>query len=232
MASLPKFEFKRWMKVSLLVIVLLLLYANRPGRNDDKSDNRNASVGGTAVSPTTTIISPPRTSIVRVPTSAGTGPFGPGATSGGTSSNGTGGQNGSGAFPGAGDGSSGGNGGSQSRVIPPGNGTAPSGGGAGNPQLPGGVATTPTTLGRGPQIPLPDGRTSTTAVVSPAIPPPSSATDPPCHPSYSGICLPFTTRVDCAVTGGPGPIYANGPFRVVGPDVYNLDPDRNGIGCG
>lgn len=44
-----------------------------------------------------------------------------------------------------------------------------------------------------------------------------------CHPSYAGHCLPVGRDLDC--------IDVPGPVRVVGPDVYRLDRDRDGIGC-
>lgn len=37
--------------------------------------------------------------------------------------------------------------------------------------------------------------------------------------------------VDCAGKGGNGPIFVQGPFRVVGEDVYDLDADGDGIAC-
>jgi len=53
-----------------------------------------------------------------------------------------------------------------------------------------------------------------------------------CHSSYVGICIaPGNSDVDCAGGRGNGPRYAQGPFRVVGPDQYGLDRDRDGIGC-
>lgn len=36
---------------------------------------------------------------------------------------------------------------------------------------------------------------------------------------------------DCAGGGGDGPIYVQGPFRLIGPDVYGLDRDGDGIAC-
>lgn len=44
-----------------------------------------------------------------------------------------------------------------------------------------------------------------------------------CHPSYVGKCLPIGRDVDCPDIGGS--------VSVVGPDVYRLDRDRDGIGC-
>jgi hypothetical protein len=53
-----------------------------------------------------------------------------------------------------------------------------------------------------------------------------------CDPNYSGRCVPMTGRdVDCAGKGGNGPIFVQGPFRVVREDVYDLDADGDGIAC-
>jgi resuscitation-promoting factor RpfB len=52
-----------------------------------------------------------------------------------------------------------------------------------------------------------------------------------CHPSYTGVCVPFADDVDCAGGSGDGPAYVRGPLRVVGPDVYGLDRDGDGIAC-
>ncbi|MFC0158883.1 YHYH domain-containing protein [Mameliella alba] len=65
-------------------------------------------------------------------------------------------------------------------------------------------------------------------------PPPAAAprSGSGCHPSYAGICIPANASdVDCAGGSGNGPVYARGPFQVVGPDVYGLDRDRDGWGC-
>jgi hypothetical protein len=67
-------------------------------------------------------------------------------------------------------------------------------------------------------------------------PPPPPPTEPPpqaqnCHPSYAGACLdPNCSDYDCAGGSGNGPCYT-GPVRVVGPDVYDLDRDNDGLGC-
>lgn len=54
---------------------------------------------------------------------------------------------------------------------------------------------------------------------------------PACHPSYAGACLdPDASDYDCAGGSGNGPLYT-GTVRVVGPDVFDLDRDGNGIGC-
>lgn len=57
-------------------------------------------------------------------------------------------------------------------------------------------------------------------------------TSPSCHPSYAGACVPIASDVDCAGGSGNGPAYVEGPVRIVGPDVYELDGnDNDGIGC-
>lgn len=58
---------------------------------------------------------------------------------------------------------------------------------------------------------------------------PSFAQD--CHPSYELVCVPVASDVDCAGGNGNGPEYVRGPVRVVGPDVYKLDRDGDGIAC-
>ena len=52
-----------------------------------------------------------------------------------------------------------------------------------------------------------------------------------CHPSYEWVCVPFASDVDCAGGRGDGPAYVRGPVKVVGPDVYDLDRDGDGIAC-
>jgi hypothetical protein len=37
--------------------------------------------------------------------------------------------------------------------------------------------------------------------------------------------------VDCVGGSGNGPACVRGPVHVVGPDVYDLDRDGNGVGC-
>jgi hypothetical protein len=51
-----------------------------------------------------------------------------------------------------------------------------------------------------------------------------------CHPSYSGCLNPNATDYDCAGGSGNGPYYT-GTVRVIGPDVFGLDRDGDGIGC-
>ena len=52
-----------------------------------------------------------------------------------------------------------------------------------------------------------------------------------CHASYEGACVPIASDVDCAGGSGNGPAYVRGPVYVVGPDVYGLDRDGDGIAC-
>jgi hypothetical protein len=52
-----------------------------------------------------------------------------------------------------------------------------------------------------------------------------------CHPSYTGACLdPYASDYDCRGGSGNGPKYT-GIVRVVGPDVFRLDADHDGVGC-
>lgn len=71
--------------------------------------------------------------------------------------------------------------------------------------------------------------TQVTAVGTKAAAPPPPAQS--CHPSYTGACVPFASDVDCAGGGGNGPAYVRGPVYVVGPDVYDLDRDGDGVAC-
>ena len=50
-----------------------------------------------------------------------------------------------------------------------------------------------------------------------------------CHPSYVP-CVPIVSDVDCAGGSGNAPV-TTGRVTVVGPDVYDLDRDGDGIGC-
>jgi hypothetical protein len=50
-----------------------------------------------------------------------------------------------------------------------------------------------------------------------------------CHPSYRP-CLPIVSDIDCLGGSGNGPYYT-GRVEVIGPDVYGLDSDNDGIGC-
>ena len=61
-------------------------------------------------------------------------------------------------------------------------------------------------------------------------PKPTTTVKPKCHPSYSP-CVPIASDVDCAGGSGDGPVYVRGPVKVIGPDVYRLDADHDGLGC-
>jgi hypothetical protein len=67
-----------------------------------------------------------------------------------------------------------------------------------------------------------------------ASPPAETTTQQPaskCDPNYAGACVPIASDVDCAGGSGNGPAYVQGPVRVVGTDIYDLDRDGDGIGC-
>ena len=59
----------------------------------------------------------------------------------------------------------------------------------------------------------------------------SASAQQACHSSYEGTCVPVATDVDCAGGSGNGPAYVRGPVYVVGPDVYGLDRDGDGVAC-
>ncbi|HKX72398.1 MAG TPA: G5 domain-containing protein [Candidatus Saccharimonadales bacterium] len=85
------------------------------------------------------------------------------------------------------------------------------------------VALAPVTevVALGAKVPAPAPK----PIVAPA-PQPSN-----CHASYTGACVPIASDVDCAGGTGNGPAYVAGPVTVIGPDVYDLDRDGNGVGC-
>ena len=58
----------------------------------------------------------------------------------------------------------------------------------------------------------------------------ATGSSPGCDPNYWG-CVPIASDVDCAGRGGNGPAYVQGPVRVIGSDIYQLDGDGDGIGC-
>lgn len=51
-----------------------------------------------------------------------------------------------------------------------------------------------------------------------------------CDPNYTP-CVPKASDVDCAGGSGDGPVYVEGPVRVIGRDIYRLDSDGDGWGC-
>lgn len=79
--------------------------------------------------------------------------------------------------------------------------------------------------------PSPRATVVTTTRVAPA--PAAAASAGGCHPSYAGACVPSGfSDVDCAGGKGNGPGYVSAKnFRVVGPDVYGLDSDGDGLAC-
>ncbi len=65
---------------------------------------------------------------------------------------------------------------------------------------------------------------------TPAPPPPVQSGN--CNPSYPDVCLQDGIGdYDCAGGSGNGPNYVRGPFRVIPPDSFGLDRDKDGIGC-
>lgn len=95
------------------------------------------------------------------------------------------------------------------------------------------LASTSTTATAARAVPAPAAPTTapTVARLVPTTAPPAAAAG--CHPSYAGACVPTGfSDVDCAGGSGDGPGYVSEKrFRVVGPDVYRLDSDGDGIAC-
>lgn len=60
----------------------------------------------------------------------------------------------------------------------------------------------------------------------PAVPQPGG-----CDSNYADACVPVASDVDCAGGSGDGPGYVQGPVRIVGSDIYDLDRDGDGIAC-
>lgn len=58
----------------------------------------------------------------------------------------------------------------------------------------------------------------------------ASLPSPDCHVNYGG-CVPIASDVDCLGSNLDGPIFIEGPVEVLGPDVYGLDRDHDGVGC-
>lgn len=60
----------------------------------------------------------------------------------------------------------------------------------------------------------------------PSRPPPN------CDPAYPGVCLKDDIGdYDCRSGPGNGPNYVSGPIKVLPPDPFGLDSDRDGVGC-
>jgi hypothetical protein len=103
-----------------------------------------------------------------------------------------------------------------------------------------GCAATDGTSGTLASEAMPTPKAESTTEVPPAskpapTPKPEPTTEAPpapaCHSSYVGACLePDASDYDCAGGSGNGPKYT-GRVTVVGPDVFDLDRDGDGIGC-
>jgi hypothetical protein len=65
----------------------------------------------------------------------------------------------------------------------------------------------------------------------PAAPVPLVPQPGGCDPNYADACVPIASDVDCAGGSGDGPAYVQGPVRIVGSDIYDLDRDGDGIAC-
>ncbi|HLG00294.1 MAG TPA: hypothetical protein VI916_07475 [Acidimicrobiia bacterium] len=100
-------------------------------------------------------------------------------------------------------------------------------------------ASTTSTSSSTTTLPLPPttrGPVTTVTTARPATTRPVPVTSAPlpspaCHPSYEGACVPAdASDVDCVGGSGNGPAYT-GRVTVVGPDVYDLDRDGDGVGC-
>lgn len=106
--------------------------------------------------------------------------------------------------------------------------------------------TTGMSPGSGSLVPAESNRTGTPTPVFQATPDKSTTSEIPgppvktpltmsptseCHPSYEGACLRLeASDYDCIGGSDDGPFYT-GRVRVVGPDVFGLDADGDGIGC-
>ena len=90
-----------------------------------------------------------------------------------------------------------------------------------------------TTLAPATTLPPTTSAPATTRPTSPPVTaPPATAAPAGCHSSYAGACVPIASDVDCGGGSGNGPAYVyDKNFQVVGPDVYGLDSDNDGIGC-
>jgi hypothetical protein len=66
--------------------------------------------------------------------------------------------------------------------------------------------------------------------ITPPTPLVASAPAGSCSPNYDP-CVPIASDVDCAGGKGNGPVYVQGPIRVIGADIYGLDGNNDGVGC-
>jgi hypothetical protein len=97
------------------------------------------------------------------------------------------------------------------------------------------TAPPPTTAAPPPPPPTTSRPPTTAAPTTTAPPPPPTTAQPPpdpaCDPNYSG-CVPVASDVDCAGRGHDGPAFVDGPVWVIGDDIYHLDRNGDGVGCG
>jgi hypothetical protein len=69
------------------------------------------------------------------------------------------------------------------------------------------------------------------------VPPPVAVEPEPapensgCDSNYADACVSISEDVDCAGGSGNGPAYVDGPVRIIGNDIYDLDNDGDGIAC-
>jgi endonuclease YncB( thermonuclease family) len=91
----------------------------------------------------------------------------------------------------------------------------------------------PTTTSTTRAVPATSAPTTQPTIARLVPAPPAPAAGAGCHASYTGACVPTGfSDVDCAGGSGNGPGYVSGKrFQVVGPDVYRLDSDGDGIAC-
>ncbi|MEY2565996.1 MAG: hypothetical protein QOE35_525 [Actinomycetota bacterium] len=75
--------------------------------------------------------------------------------------------------------------------------------------------------------------TTAPAPAAPAITTASPAKAGACHPSYEGTCIPpAVADADCFGLNENGPWFVHEEnVRVVGPDVFHLDVDFDGVAC-
>lgn len=91
----------------------------------------------------------------------------------------------------------------------------------------------PATTTTAPPAPLAAVPTTRVTVARPAPTTTAAPSAAGCHPSYAGACVQAgVSDVDCAGGTGDGPAYVSTRrFSVVGPDVYRLDSDGDGVAC-
>jgi len=88
-----------------------------------------------------------------------------------------------------------------------------------------------TAIGSKAPAPAPAPAPVAEAAPVPAAPVPLVPQGGGCDPNYADACVPIASDVDCAGGSGDGPSYVQGPVRIVGSDIYDLDRDGDGIAC-